>query len=163
MRLSLALVFLTVTGFAQADTLLKTREGCAVVLKEGEEFDAASWSGKCKNGKIDGVGKLLLKSKNASDYDSEEWAEYKSGLWAYPEVSLNATAAAINKPTRTLLNLEDCKSIPKCRIVLQAAFEGGLKPVDPSISLDVPALASTEAGNVASNKKALKHPARTSL
>ncbi|WP_146024518.1 MULTISPECIES: hypothetical protein [unclassified Pseudomonas] len=159
MRIALVLLFLTATQFAQADTLLKTKEGCAIVLNDGEDFDGASWSGKCKNGKIDGVGRLQMKSRGSSDYDTEEWAEYKDGRWAFPEVSLNAIGAAINKPTRSLLNLEECKSNPKCRIVLQAALEGGLKPSDPSISLEMPAVASSEAGNAVSHKKNTKAPA----
>ncbi|MBH3447492.1 hypothetical protein I5S84_01375 [Pseudomonas putida] len=96
MRIALVLLFLTATQFAQADTLLKTKEGCAIVLNEGEDFDGASWSGKCKNGKIDGVGRLQMKSRGSSDYDTDEWAEYKDGRWAFPEVSLNAIGAAIN-------------------------------------------------------------------
>lgn len=153
MRLPFVLLFLTSTGLAQADTQLKTEEGCAIVLKEGEDFKAASWSGKCKNGKINGVGKLRLKSGDASDYDVEDWSEYKDGLWAFPEISLNNVSATINKPTRSLLNLEECKSNPKCRIILQAAFKSGLKPLDPSIGLDMPALDSSENSKDASSKK----------
>lgn len=145
MKRLLPVVLVLLSGIAQGDDEFvpyKTLEGCTVYVykpyAESGELVSISWNGKCKNGKIDGIGRMITKSTREPSFQDLEWSEYLSGSPKIP------TWAVYPKPQGQILNLDkapksftqvQCSKTSACKAVLKAAVDYGDLAADPGTGL----------------------------
>lgn len=138
--MKIALLLLVLLGMQEAQAneaeFVKTKEGCSVMLEVITIVDSVSWSGKCVDGRIEGVGIATYVKGNKKISFIEE---YMGGVRAYPYIVDKSGAIRLSGGTEArYVTMELCKKLDECSALYDYAVKSKrLASLDNRIGKDI--------------------------
>ncbi|WCM51175.1 hypothetical protein OH720_30300 [Pseudomonas sp. WJP1] len=138
MKIALFLLVSLVLQETQANeaTFVKTKEGCSTMLEVITFVDSVSWSGKCVDGLIEGVGIATYVKGNKKISFIEE---YMGGVRAYPYIVDKSGAIRLGGGAEArYVTMAVCKKLDECTALYDYAVKSKrLASLDNRIGKDI--------------------------
>ncbi|MBV4519663.1 hypothetical protein KVG88_06275 [Pseudomonas sp. SWRI74] len=100
-----------------------TNEGCKVNLEKFASISSASWSGKCRDGAVDGIGVMSLTGASGT---LKLIQEYYDGEWASSQYFLDSNSIVQAQRQGQVITIKACKLSADCDLLYQTAIKSGL-------------------------------------